>query len=343
MRRLGVAVLGIGNWGVNLVRNIAASADYDLRWVCDLDRERARASARSVRGARATTSLDQVLDDPGVRAVAVATPAASHASIAMACLNAGRHVLVEKPMALSVPDGQKLSLAAEQSGLILMCDHTYCYSAAVRRIRDVIQRGDLGDLYYVDSVRISRGRVQPDVDVFWDLAHHDLSILGHILPAAYRPTAVATQGADPLGAGRTCLGTLTLRLTNAAIAQTHVNWLSPTKIRTTVIGGSRCTLVWNNLHPFDRLLVYPGGVALAEIGPAGARGSSLPGRPVALPLPKTEALSEVVKEFAAAVRERRAPLTGAGAELRVLTILEAASQSLERAGAAVCLDPRTPS
>ena len=140
-----------------------------------------------------------------------------------------------------------------------------------------------------------------------------------------------------------CLGSLTLRLTNAAIDQTHVGWLSPTKIRTTVIGGSRCTLVWNNLHPSDRLLVYPGGVELAEIGPAGARISFPPGRPAVPPLPQMEALSEVVREFAAAVRERRAPLTDAGAELRVLAILEAASQSLERAGAAVPLEARQPS
>jgi predicted dehydrogenase len=335
-----VAVLGIGNWGVNLVRNFSGSADCDLRWVCDLDGERASASAGRVSGTRATASLDQVLDDPGVEAVAVATPAASHASLVMACLKAGRHVLVEKPMALSVREAQTLSVVAEQDGLTLMCDQTYCHSSAVRRMREVIQGGELGNLYYVDSVRVNLGRVQPDVDVFWDLAHHDLSILDFVLPAGYRPTAVSAHGADPLGAGRACLGYLTLRLTNAAIAQTHVSWLSPTKIRTTVIGGSRCTLVWNDLHPTDRLLVYPGGMDLAEIGPAGARLSYPPGHPAVPPLPQTEALSEVVREFAAAVRERRAPLTDAAAELRVLAILEAASQSIERAGAAVPLEAR---
>src|SRR5574342_204225 len=167
MKPLGAAVVGVGTWGVNLARNFLDSADYVLRWVCDLDGARARASAHS-RDVRATTALDQVLEDSGVEAVAIATPAASHADVAMACLDTGRHVLVEKPMALSVAEAQKLSAAAAQRGLTLMCDHTYNYAAPVRAIRDVIRGGELGELHYVNSVRVNRGRVQPDVDVFWD-------------------------------------------------------------------------------------------------------------------------------------------------------------------------------
>jgi predicted dehydrogenase len=339
MKPLGVAVVGVGTWGANLARNLSGSSDYALRWVCDLHGERARASAHS-RGVRATTALDQVLEDSGVEAVAIATPAASHAEVAMACLDTGRHVLVEKPMALSVAEAQKLSGAAAQRGLTLMCDHTYNYAPAVRTIRAVIRSGELGHLHYVNSVRVNRGRVQPDVDVFWDLAHHDLSILDFILPEGCRPTTVTAQGADPLGTGRACLGYLTLRLAGSVIAHTHISWLNPTKVRTVVVGGSRGTLVWDDLHPTHRLLMHPRGAELAESDEAGATGSHRERSPVALPLPETEPLSGVVTEFAAAIREGRAPLSDAAAELRVLAVLEAVVGSLAGGGVPLSVESR---
>jgi len=339
MKPLGVAVVGVGTWGANLARNFSGSSDYALRWVCDLDGARARASADS-RGVRAATVLDQVLEDSGVEAVAIATPAASHAELAMACLDTGRHVLVEKPMALSVAETQKLSAAAAQRGLTLMCDHTYNYAPAVRTIRTMIRGGHLGDLHYVNSVRVNRGRVQPDVDVFWDLAHHDLSILDFILPEGCRPTTVTAQGTDPLGIGRACLGYLTLRLAGSVIAHTHISWLHPTKIRTTVVGGSMGTLVWDDLHPTHRLLMYPRGAELAESDEAVAAGSQGERIPVALPAPETEPLGGVVAEFAASIREGRAPLSDAGAELRVLAVLEASARSLEGNGVPLSIESR---
>ena len=323
--------MGVGSWGVNLARNFSGSSDYALRWVCDLHGERARASARSW-GGRATTALDQVLEDSAVEAVAIATPAASHADLAMACLDSGRHVLVEKPMALSVAEAQKLSASAVQRGLTLMCDHTYNYAPAVRTIRAVIRGGELGDLHYVNSVRANWGRVQPDVDVFWDLAHHDLSILDFILPGGCRPTTVTAQGADPFGSGRACLGYLTLRLASSVLAHAHISWLNPIKVRTIVVGGSRRVLEWNDLHPTHRLLMYAWDVEPAEGEEASAHGSYGEGRPMPLPLPETEPLRGVVTEFAAAIRERRTPLSDAAAELRILAILEAAARSLEACG-----------
>lgn len=339
MSPLGVAVVGAGAWGVNLVRNFSGSADYTLRWVCDLDPGRARDSADRSTDARGTTSLDHVLDDPAVEAVAIATPAASHAKAVMACLDTGRHVLVEKPMALSVDDAQKLSTAAAARGLTLMCDHTYKYSPAVRKMRAVIRSGDLGDLHSVHSVRVSFGRVQPDVDVFWDLAHHDLSILDFILPEGCHPETVAARGADPLGAGRACLGHLSLHLADTVIARARISWLNLTKVRTTVVGGSRGTLVWNDLHPMHRLQMYPGGTDMPDGDAVDASVSLGEGRPVALPLPETEPLSGVVTEFAAAIREGRAPLSDTAAELRVLAVLEAATRSLEVGGMPVPFEP----
>ena len=171
-------------------------------------------------------------------------------------------MLVEKPLTATVAEGEKLAGLAERSGLALMCDHTYCYTPAVRRIRELIHAGELGDVQFVDSVRINLGLVQPDVDVLWDLAPHDLSILDFVLPAGVRPVAVAAHGADPIGAGRACLAYLSVWLSTGALAHVHVNWLSPTKIRTTVIGGSRRTIVWDDLNPRPRLMIHDRGVDL---------------------------------------------------------------------------------
>jgi len=193
---LGVAVIGAGYWGPNLIRNFGASESCDLRWVCDLDEQRASKVVGRHSSARVTTSLEDVLNDDGVKAVAIATPAGTHAAVGIACLEAGRHVLVEKPLAHTVADGEKLVAAADERGLVLMCDHTYCYTPAVQRIRQYMQEGALGDLQYIDSVRINLGLLQQDIDVVWDLAPHDLSVFDYLLPEGNSPMGVAAHGAD---------------------------------------------------------------------------------------------------------------------------------------------------
>jgi predicted dehydrogenase len=337
-----MAVVGAGYWGPNLVRNVQAYSGARLRWVCDLDRDRAARVVGPYSTVAVTDTLDDVLDDRSVEAVMIATPARTHLELALACLDAGKHVLIEKPLASSLAEGQKLVAAGEERGLVVMCDHTYCYTPAVRRIRELVRGGQLGDVQYVDSVRINLGLVQPDVDVFWDLAPHDLSILDFVLPDDCRPQAVAAQGADPIGAGKACVGYLSLPLPAGAIAHAHVNWLSPTKIRTTIIGGSRRTLVWDDLHPSQRLSVYDRGVDLTAVDGAEVRREVLvayrTGEMVAPALAEGEALQGVVREFAAAIREHRAPLTDGHAGLRVLEVLEASARSLDAGGAMVDLD-----
>ena len=224
-----------------------------------------------------------------------------------------------------------------------MCDHTFCYTPAVAKIRELVHGGVLGDLHYFDSVRINLGLVQRDVDVLWDLAPHDLSILDHILPDGVRPLSVAAHGADPIGAGRACIAYLTLSLPGGAIAHVHVNWLSPTKVRTTMVSGAKRTLVWDDLHPTQRISVFDRGVDLTPTEELGAeqRREALvqyrSGDMVAPALPEREALGAVVAEFADSIRAGRAPRTDGRAGLRVLDILEAASQSLEFRGAVVPL------
>ena len=191
MKPVGVAVVGAGYWGPNLVRNFRAPPEFDLAWVCDLSLERAVRVIGPRSTVRATDSLKDVLADP---AVAVATPAATHADVVLACVDAGKHVLVEKPLAASVAEGEKLVLAAEQKHLVLMCDRTYCYTPAVRKVRELVHDGSLGMIHRFDLVRINLGLIQRDINVFWDLASHDLSILDFVLPPGCIPEAVAAQG-----------------------------------------------------------------------------------------------------------------------------------------------------
>ena len=176
-RPLGVAVIGAGYWGPNLSRNFQSSADWHLRWLCDLDVARARQVLGGYSTVQATADYAAVLADPEVDAVAIATPAGTHAGLAMQALEAGKHVLVEKPLAASYADAERVVKRAEELGLTLMCDHTFCYTSAVTELRSLVRSGDLGDVQFVDSVRINLGLVQRDVDVLWDLAPHDLSIL----------------------------------------------------------------------------------------------------------------------------------------------------------------------
>lgn len=340
---LGIAVVGAGYWGPNLVRNFRNSAEWDLVAVCDLDGAR----ARSVIGRRSTvaveTSLDRLLARDDIDAVAVATPARTHRDITLAALAAGKHVLVEKPLADSRTDAALMIEAAQQRRLVLMTDHTFCYTPVVRRIAELIATGVLGDLLFVDSVRINLGLVQPDVDVFWDLAPHDLSILDFVLPGGLRPEGVAAHGADPLDTGKACIGYLTMPLAGGAMVHLHVNWLSPTKIRQMVIGGSRRTLVWDDVNPQQRLSIYDRGVEFARNSGdieqrAAATVSYRLGDMHAPALPEREALGAVAQEFADAVTARRAPLTDGAAGLRVLDVLEAASRSLAADGALLPLD-----
>jgi predicted dehydrogenase len=336
---IGIAVLGAGYWGPNLVRNIRAVPDADLRWVCDLDRSRAERAIGPRSTVGVTDALEDVLDDPDVAAVAIATPAATHVDVGLASIEAGKHVMIEKPLALSSGDAEKLVAAARDADVVLMCDHTYCYTPAVRKIRSLVRDDALGRLQYFDSIRINLGLVQTDVDVFWDLAPHDLSILDFILPEGHRVEEVAAHGADPIGAGQVCVGYVTLRLTGGAIAHIHVNWLSPTKIRTTIIGGSKRIVVWDDLHPTQRLSMYDKGVELNGELDRDARREALVsyrvGDMVAPALPEVEALQGAVSEFVAAIRENRPPRTDGPSGLRVLRILEAISASIELGGAIV--------
>lgn len=345
--RRRVAVVGAGYWGPNLARNFRASDAWELAAICDLDVQRAQLLADRIGGVPVTSDLAEVLGDPAIDAVAIATPARTHHPIVLAALEAGKHVMVEKPLADTRDRGLEMVELARRHGLVLMADHTYCYTPAVLKMREMIEQGVLGEILFVDSVRINLGLIQPDVDVFWDLAPHDLSIIDFVLPDGLAATSVSAHGSDPLRTGKSCVGYLAMPLECGAMAHIHVNWLSPTKIRQMVIGGTERTLVWDDLNPQQRLSVYDRGVDIAAVSKAtaaDARAANISyrlGDTWAPALPEREALAGVVEEFAASIREHRDPRTSGESGLRVLQVLEAATASLAAAGAPQPMAART--
>lgn len=332
---LRVAVIGAGYWGPNLARNFTTSPHTDLLWICDIEPGKAERLARGT-AATPTERFDDVLSDDRVEAIAIATPAETHVDLALAAIDSGRHVMVEKPLAASAEEGIAIVERAEARGVQVMCDHTFCYTAPVRRIRNIIRAGDLGQLRYFDSVRINLGLIQSNIDVFWDLAPHDLSILDYILPEGVVVEGVSAHGADPVGAGHACVGYLTMPLSNGGIAHVSLNWLSPTKIRTTIIGGSRRMLVWDDLQQDQRLRIFDSGVEIQTGLDDDERRRLLvsyrAGDMIAPALDGGEALADVVAEFAHSVREGRPSLTDGRAGLRVVRLLEAVDASLAKGG-----------
>ena len=341
----GIAVVGAGYWGRNLVRNFAATPRASLRWVVDVSEELARRLASGYATVSSTTALGEALDDPEVEGIAIATPAATHAELAMTAIDRGKHVLVEKPLAATVEEARELVEAAEAAGLVLMTDHTFCYTSAVRYIRELIRSGELGDFHYLDSVRINLGLVQPDVDVFWDLAPHDLSILSFVLPEGIKPVSVTAQGTDPLGIGKPSLGYVSIEYSTGAIAHLHVNWLSPVKVRTMIIGGSDKMVVWDDMKPAQRLSIFDTGVQLDDDPKKRHQRlvSYRAGDMVAPALEEREALARMVDEFAGAITAGRKALTSGRDGLEVVTMLTAIQRSLDAGGVSVAVDGQQPS
>jgi predicted dehydrogenase len=344
LRRAGFAVIGAGHRGPSLLRHAQHVSDLDVRYLCDVDVDRARHVVGSYSSVPAAGSLQQVLDDPAVHAVAVATPPASHADVVGAALDAGKHVLVEKPLAASLGDGAALVRTAQQRGLTLMLDHTSCYSPAVARLRELLQSGELGDLQHFDAVRFDLSVVHPEVDVLGDLAPHDIAVLDNLHPSGAHPVAVAAHGADPLGLGRSSVGHLSIRLANGGIAHLHVNWLSPIEMRTVIVGGSRRAAVWDDVDPQWRVAVYDRGVDLAGLelddgpGPGARPARHRIGDMVAPAVGEQDPLRSAIEAFAAAVVHGKPVPTDGPSGLRVLAVLEAARVSMHEGGAFVPLD-----
>lgn len=340
MGSISIGVIGCGYWGPNLLRNFAENEAAQLRWMCDLDEKRLGALGRRYPAVKITRDYKQLLSDPELDAVVIATPVTTHFAFALEALEAGKHVLVEKPFTASVREAEVLVEKARHKGLTLMVDHTFIYTGAVRKIKDIIESGELGDLLYFDSTRINLGIFQHDVNVVWDLAPHDLSIMDYLVRR--QPEALMATGCCHIEPGIENIAYVTLRFAGPLIAHFHFNWLSPVKIRHTLIAGSRKMIVYDDIEPTEKVRVYDKGVnmnrseSISNKEDAYQTLVSYRTGDVWVPkLDSTEALHYVCQEFLDAINENRLPLTDGEAGLRVVRMLEAAQQSINRNGGLV--------
>ncbi|ODS52376.1 MAG: oxidoreductase [Acidobacteria bacterium SCN 69-37] len=327
-----VGVIGYGYWGPNLVRNFSESAECEVAVVADLREERLAQVRRRYPAIRTTTSIDDVYAATDVDAVVIATPVSTHYALASRAFKAGKHVWVEKPMTATADEGRRLVDEAAAAGRVLHVDHTFVYTGAVRKIHDLIHGDGIGDIYYYDSTRVNLGLFQHDVNVIWDLAVHDLSIMDYLLPSYAR--AVSATGMAHVGGGHEDIAYLTFFFDGSLIGHVNVNWLAPVKIRRTLIGGSRKMIVYDDLEPSEKIKIYDKGITVNADAASvyqlkiGYRSGDMWAPQVEI----GEALQVEVSHFAACITRGEPSVTDGRAGLRMVQALEAASMSMRDRG-----------
>lgn len=332
---IGVGVIGYGYWGPNLVRNFSDVAGARVTYVSDLSRERLDAAASRYPALKVSTNAQDLIDDAAVDAVVIATPVRTHSDLAMAALRAGKHVLVEKPLTSTSSQALRLIDEAAKRRLVLMVDHTFVYTGAVAKMRELTVAGDLGELYYYDSVRINLGLFQHDVNVLWDLAVHDLSIMDFVL--GRQPVAVSATGLAHVKGQPENIAYMTMFFDGSLIAHVHANWLAPVKIRRTMLSGSQRMIVFDDLEASEKIKVYDRGISVNPSSEniyemlIGYRAGDM----WAPQLSIREALSVEAAHFLDCIERSAAPITDGLAGLRVVSLLEAASESMADQGRVV--------
>jgi predicted dehydrogenase len=331
---MNVAIIGCGYWGPNLVRNFAAMEGVRVVGVCDLIPDRLDFLRRSYPAIDLfTPDSREIVRSPAIDAVVICTPVSTHFDLARQALQNGKHVLVEKPFTANAVEAEELIALAEQRNLRLMVDHTFVYTGAVQTIKRAIEAGEIGDLYYFDSVRVNLGLFQHDVNVVWDLAPHDVSIMDFLLDE--QPRAVSATGTDHLDNGMENMAYITALFGENLLGHIHVNWLAPVKVRKTLLSGSKKMIIYDDMEPSEKVKVYDRGVDLVRSRDEiyDMRVQYRTGDMYAPKVDLTEALARVTAEFCSAVNEGRKPLTDGEAGLRVVRVLEAATKSMRRFGA----------
>lgn len=337
---IGVGLIGYGYWGPNLARNFAAQPDCSLLAICDSNPARAELAARHNPSARVTRNGEDLFSDPAIKAILIAVPVFAHFDLARRALLADKDVLVEKPFTLTSKEAHELIRLARERSRILAVDHTFLFTGAVAKIKEMTDAGALGKIMYVDSVRINLGLFQHDVNVVWDLAPHDLSITSYLI--GEDPVSVQAVGSAHGTDGMESIAYLHLEFVDGLIAHFHFNWLAPVKIRRTLIGGSKQMIVYDDMEPSEKVKVYDKGVVIKQ-GDIDSIYKTIvdyrTGDMVAPKLSHHEALAAEAKHFLNCVRERTAPIADGVAGLRVVRILEAAQASLRAGGKPVTMGP----
>lgn len=329
-----IGLIGFGYWGPNLARNFNANANLTLAAVCDFSMDRLERARRLYPSAKICTSPEDFFQ-MDLDAIAIASPVAAHFELARRALEGGRHVWLEKPMTATVEEAERLIELAQARKKILMVDHTFVYTGAVRKIRDLIDRWQLGDLIYYDSTRVNLGLFQQDVNVIWDLAPHDISIMDHLMP--FPKLAVSATGSHFYGNGLVPKSLLTIFMAGNVVGHINVSWVSPVKIRQTLIGGTARMVLYDDTEPSEKVKIYDKGVDLnvTQEELYHLKVQYRVGDMYAPRLDDTEALTTATRHFVDCIQNGKQPLTGGKAGLEVVKVLVAAEQSLKQRGAPV--------
>ncbi|MGB9147865.1 MAG: Gfo/Idh/MocA family oxidoreductase [Acidobacteriaceae bacterium] len=332
---MNFGVIGYGYWGPNVVRNLASLDGSQVVSVAEMSASARLRVQKAHPGMHVTADAMELITSPGVDAVAVITPVWTHYELARAALENGKHVFVEKPFTSTTAQGEELIELAAKKNLTIMVDHTFLFTGAVKKIRQLLGEGTLGKLYYYDSTRVNLGLFQHDINVLWDLAPHDLSIMDHLIQA--KPEAVVATGQKHLNCHED-IAFMTLYFPGDVIAHINVNWLSPVKVRTTLIGCEKRMLVWNDLEADEKVKVYDKGVNITNReGVYELLVSYRSGDMFAPQLEQGEALRQELAYFVDCVTTGQTPHNDGCAGLRVVKMLEAATESLHKRGALVSL------
>ena len=336
--QIGLAVVGTGYWGPNLVRNAAGAPGADLRYICDLDTERLAKIGRLYPGTKQTSDFDEVIGDPSVQGIILATPAASHHPLAKKAMEAGKDVLVEKPLGVNSEECKDLCDTAEKHGRVLMVGHTFIYNAAVKMIKQLVDSGEIGDLLYVYSSRVNLGRIRQDVNALWNVAPHDISIVNHVL--GQEPNRVTATGRSFLQPGIEDVVFAVFEYPGGAVAHVHSSWLDPSKVRKTTFVGSKKMIVYDDIESEGKVKIYDKGVR--RTGPESEYGEfqlRLHSGDIYIPkITFTEPLAEECAHFVECVRDRTKPRTDGRDGHSVVAALEAAQESIAAGGQPVKIE-----
>jgi predicted dehydrogenase len=332
---INIGIVGYGYWGPNLVRNFAETPGANVAAVADLDTAKLAVVQRRFPAVKTTANFGDLLIDPGVDAIAIATPVNTHFELALAALRAGKHVWVEKPMTETSAQAQQLIDEARRRELVLLVDHTFIYTGAVQKMGEIIKSGDLGRVYYYDSIRVNLGLFQRDVSVISDLAVHDFSILDYLL--GEHPVAVSASGTNHFPGTPENLAYVTLFYDSGTIAHANVSWLAPVKVRQIMVGGSKRMITYDDLEPSEKIKVYDKGVSFTD-DPQKILEMRVGYRTGDMWAPKlavTEALRVEGEHFVDCIVNNKVPTTDGQLGLRVVELIEAANQSMRRRGETV--------
>lgn len=336
---LGIGLAGYGYWGPKLLRNFMTTPGAKVIGVCDLQADRLSEIRTVYPMMHVTPEFETLIRHPGIDAIVIATPISTHFKLALAALQAGKHVFVEKPMTETTDEALSLIREAKRCQRTLMVGHTFIYSGAVQKMKELLKGGEIGEVYYYDSVRINLGRFQDDANVMWDLAVHDLSIMDYLMPV--RPSAVIANGMHHIPGQPENMAYLTFLYNRPLMAHLHVNWLAPLKIRRTLIGGSRKMIVYDDLAPSEKVMVYDRGVTFDHDRNAACqnRVGYRSGDMWAPQISNTEPLKAEAQHFVRCVESGEEALSGGMSALWIIRVLEAASLSLEKHGQRVEIAP----